>query len=54
MTPPELAAAIVRRYAESYASSGQDATQSAIDLTKLDDLVGAVTKPWRGRCWERS
>jgi Clostripain family len=42
MGPPELGAAIVRRYAESYASSGADATQSAIDLSALDDLVGAV------------
>jgi hypothetical protein len=42
MGPPVLAAAIVRRYAESYASSGADATQSAIDLSALDDLVGAV------------
>jgi hypothetical protein len=42
MTAPELAAAIVHRYAESYAADGQDATQSAIDLARLDDVVGAV------------
>jgi hypothetical protein len=42
MMPAELAATIVRRYVESYQGSGQDATQSAIDLTRLDDLVEAV------------
>lgn len=42
MTPAELAQAAVRRYVESYQGSGQDATQSAIDLAKLDDLVEAV------------
>jgi hypothetical protein len=51
MTGAELGAAIVRRYAEFYGpggsgdasgSSGPDITQSAIDLGKLDDLVGAV------------
>jgi hypothetical protein len=42
MTPAELAATIVRRYVESYQGSGQDATQSAVDLTRLDDLVDAV------------
>ncbi len=42
MMPPELATTVVRRYIESYASSGQDATQSAIDLTKLNDLIAAV------------
>src|SRR5262249_31403284 len=41
MTPRELAITIVRRYAESY-DDGPDATQSAIDLGKLDDLVGTV------------
>jgi hypothetical protein len=42
MTPAELGAAIVRRYAEFYGADGPDITQSAIDLGKLDDLVGAV------------
>src|SRR5439155_21792284 len=42
MTGEELAATIVRRYAEAYARTGEDATQAAIDLGKLDDLVGAV------------
>ena len=42
MTPADLAATIVRRYAEYYGPDGPDATQSAIDLTKLDDLVSAV------------
>src|SRR5213076_2404503 len=38
----ELAVTIVRRYADAYARTGEDATQVAIDLGKLDDLVGAV------------
>src|SRR5439155_95978 len=42
MTPTELATTIVHRYAEHYGADGPDATQSAIDLAKLDDLVGAV------------
>lgn len=42
MTPSELATAIVKRYIDSYQRTGQDVTQSAIDLTKLDDLVEAV------------
>ncbi len=42
MTPAELGATIVRRYAEFYGADGPDITQSAIDLGKLDDLVGAV------------
>ncbi len=42
MTPHELGATIVRRYAEFYGSDGPDITQSAIDLGNLDDLVGAV------------
>ena len=41
MTPSELATTIVHRYAEYY-DGGPDATQSAIDLAKLDDLVRAV------------
>ncbi len=42
MTPVELAATIVHRYAEFYGSDGPDITQSAIDLGKLDDVVQAV------------
>ncbi len=42
MTPAELGTTIVRRYAEFYGADGPDITQSAIDLGKLDDLVGAV------------
>jgi hypothetical protein len=44
MTPAELGAAVVRRYAEFYGPDGPDVTQSAIDLGKLDDLVGAVDR----------
>ena len=42
MTGPELGAAIVQRYVESYRHGGEDATQSAIDLGQLDELVEAV------------
>jgi hypothetical protein len=42
MTPAELAATIVRRYAEYYGAEGPEVTQSAIDLGKLNDLVRAV------------
>ena len=42
MTAPELATTIVRRYAASYEGSREQVTQSAIDLTQLDDLVGAA------------
>jgi hypothetical protein len=42
MSPAELAAAIVRRYRESYGPHGPDVTQSAIDLARLDELVVAV------------
>ncbi|MGH7275723.1 MAG: clostripain-related cysteine peptidase, partial [Candidatus Rokuibacteriota bacterium] len=42
MAPSELAATIVRRYAEYYGADGPEATQSAIDLGKLDVLVRAV------------
>ena len=42
MTAPELGAGIVHRYVESYRHGGQNATQSAIDLAQLDDLVEAV------------
>ena len=44
MAPAELGATIVRRYAEFYGADGPDITQSAIDLGKLDDLVGAVDR----------
>jgi hypothetical protein len=44
MTPAELGATIVRRYAEFYGADGPDVTQSAIDLGKLDDLAGAVDR----------
>ena len=42
MTPTEFGAAIVQRYVESYRHTGETATQSAIDLGQLDDLVEAV------------
>jgi hypothetical protein len=42
MTPGELGAIIVQRYIESYEGTRENASQSAIDLTKLDDLVEAV------------
>jgi hypothetical protein len=42
MTAPELGAAIVHRYAASYVASGEEATQSAIDLGQLDGVVDAV------------
>jgi hypothetical protein len=42
MAGPELGAAIVQRYVESYRQDGEDATQSAIDLGQFDDLVEAV------------
>ena len=42
MSAAELATTVVRRYVESYRHTGQEATQSAIDLAKLDDLVEAV------------
>jgi hypothetical protein len=42
MTPTELGAVIVTRYIEPYQGSGQGATQSAIDLGNLDDLVETV------------
>lgn len=44
MTPAELGAAVVRRYAEFYGTDGPDITQSAIDLGKLDAVVGAVDR----------
>jgi hypothetical protein len=42
MTAPELGTVIVQRYVESYRHGGQEATQSAIDLSRLDELVEAV------------
>ncbi|MEK8035965.1 MAG: clostripain-related cysteine peptidase, partial [candidate division NC10 bacterium] len=42
MTPAELGATIVQRYVESYRHGAEDATQSAIDLGQLGDLVEAV------------
>jgi hypothetical protein len=44
MTPAELGATVVQRYAEFYGADGPDITQSAIDLGKLDDLVAAVDR----------
>lgn len=42
MAPAELGATVVHRYVESYRHGGETATQSAIDLGQLDDLVEAV------------
>jgi hypothetical protein len=42
MTAAELGATIVRRYVESYRHGAEEATQSAIDLGQLGDLVGVV------------
>jgi hypothetical protein len=42
MTAAELATAVVQRYIESYRDAGETATQSAIDLAQLDDVVEAV------------
>jgi hypothetical protein len=42
MTPSVLGATIVRRYVESYRHGAEEATQSAIDLGQLGDLVEAV------------
>jgi hypothetical protein len=42
MTAAELGAVIVQRYVESYRHGGENATQFAIDLGQLDDLVEAV------------
>ncbi len=44
MGPAELATTIVRRYAASYRWPGQGVTQSAIDLSRLDELVDAVDR----------
>ncbi len=44
MAPAQLARTVVIRYAESYGRYAADITQSAIDLGKLDDLVGAVDR----------
>jgi hypothetical protein len=42
MMAAELGATIVSRYVEAYDGSGAEATQSAIALDRLDDLVSAV------------
>jgi hypothetical protein len=42
MAPAELGATVVRRYVESYRHGAENATQSAIDLGQLDELVEAV------------
>jgi hypothetical protein len=42
MTPAELGATIVQRYVESYRHGRESATQSALDLGRLGDLVEAV------------
>jgi hypothetical protein len=42
MAPAELGASVVGRYVESYRHGAENATQSAIDLGHLDDLVEAV------------
>jgi hypothetical protein len=42
MTPAELGATVVQRYVESYRHARESATQSAIDLAQLDDVVAAV------------
>ena len=42
MTGAELAESIVRLYVESYAGRRHEATQSAIDLGRLDEVVEAV------------
>ncbi len=42
MTAGELGGTVVSRYVESYRHGGEIATQSAIDLGQLDDLVDAV------------
>ncbi len=38
----DLASTVVRRYVESYQGTGAEATQSAIDLSRLDDVVATV------------
>jgi hypothetical protein len=42
ITAAELGAVVVQRYVESYRHGAENATQSAIDLGQLDDLVEAV------------
>jgi hypothetical protein len=42
MTAPALGATIVRRYVESYRHGAEEATQSAINLGQLGDLVEMV------------
>jgi hypothetical protein len=41
-TPAELGAVVVQRYIESYRHARESATQSAIDLAQLDDVVEGV------------
>jgi hypothetical protein len=41
-TQAELGATIVQRYVESYRHGAESATQSAVDLGRIDDLVEAV------------
>jgi hypothetical protein len=42
MTGPELGAVIVQRYIESYRQGPESATQSAVDLERLGELMAAV------------
>ena len=42
MAPAELGATVVRRYVASYRHGAENATQSAIDLGQVGDLVEAV------------
>jgi hypothetical protein len=42
MSTVELGAVVVRRYLEAYEGTGHEVTQSAIDLGKLGEVVGAV------------
>ena len=42
LTPAELGATVVQRYIESYRHARDSATQSAIDLAQLDEVVSAV------------
>ena len=44
MSPAELSATIVRRYVRAYKWTWQGVTQSAIDLSRLDELVGAIDR----------
>jgi ABC-type transporter Mla subunit MlaD len=42
MTEAQLASTIVARYGEYYTSTGQTVTQSAVNLSQMDNLVSAV------------